>query len=45
MLAETEKKARPTDKLLLAALYGSAGIAVLLLLGMIGFVFSRGYAL
>lgn len=42
MLNEMKKKARPTDRLLLAAIYGSAGIAVLLLLGMIGFVFFKG---
>ena len=37
-----DKKARPLDALLMAIIYGCAGLAVALLLGIMGYVFYRG---
>lgn len=37
------KRRRPLEAFLLAAVYGAAGLSVLLLLGIIGYVFFRGF--
>lgn len=39
----TGKRRRPLEAFLLAAVYGAAGLSVFLLLGVIGYVFFRGF--
>lgn len=39
----TGKRGRPMETFLLAAVYGAAGLSVFLLLGIIGYVFFRGF--
>lgn len=38
-----QKRKRPVESFLMAAIYGAASIAVLLLLGIIGYVFLKGF--
>ena len=38
-----QKRKRPVESFLMAAIYGAASIAVILLLGIIGYVFLKGF--